>query len=173
MNEIKLNSLWSALVGLSLMIALLWMLIAFRLLPSSLVSNEVYQTISEIKYVEVQFLFLLGGDPINVPNVFHGIILNFEDFPVLNILLWGFAGLVAGVFSKSLWRGIGSGISASILSVIFCWFFYWGIIHSFEIGALMSEEMFYLLKLWCIEGLKASIPASIGGAIGGLITEGR
>jgi len=167
------NSIWNALVGLTVTIALLWGLITFNLIPPEILSESAVQTIREIKYAELQLLFILGGDPINAPYIIHGILLNVDQFLVLNMLMWGLTGLIAGVLSRGPLKGIGAGISASILCVILCWFLYWGIIHSFEISATMSEQMFYVLKLWCIEGLKTCIPSSVGGLIGGSIMKNR
>jgi hypothetical protein len=147
-----------------------WIIITFIDLPPELINSQVTLFIRGLPYIEMQFLFILGGDPINFDDTTHlGILLNFDSFPYFNMIIWVSAGIVGGIFTQKITKGLAVGINTGIIMAILGWFLYWAILFGFDVNALMTANMLNLLNTYCVNGLKISIFATIGGLLGGAI----
>ena len=163
-----------SLVSVGTAILIVWILLLYGNIPPELMNAQAIDLIRNIPVLEMQFLFFLGGDPINQSNpLLHGILLNFDQFFLLNLLVWGGAGLVGGLVSRGIFRGAGAGLSAGILAVIISWILYWVIFFGLDINALINPASMILLRTWLIEGLKGGGAGLVGGLIGGAITRRR
>jgi hypothetical protein len=119
----------------------------------------------------VQFLFILGGDPIHSSNPLNnGLLLNFDTFPYYNMVIWFSAGIVTGVFSQNLIKGSLAGLNSGITIALIGWIVYWTILYGFDVNALMSSQMLYLLNIYIVNGLKIGFFSFLGGLIGAFIS---
>lgn len=163
-----------SLASVGTAILIVWLLLLYGNIPPELMNPQAVTLIRNIPALEMQFLFILGGDPINWSNpLLHGILLNFQEFFLLNILVWGGAGLVGGLVSRGIFQGAGAGLSAGILAVIISWILYWVIFFGLDVNALINTSSLVLLRTWLIEGLKGGGAGLVGGLIGGAITRKR
>lgn len=161
---------FSILIGVTVALASTWIIVTFIDLPPELISESFYSLIRGLPYIEVQFLFILGGDPIHSSNpINHGLLLNFNVFPYFNTAIWLAAGIVAGIFTQGLLKGVLAGLNTAIVVAIIGWVVYWAILFGFDFNAIMSSEMIYLLGIYCANGLTAGLFAAVGGLLGGLI----
>ncbi|MHA1754775.1 MAG: hypothetical protein ACTSYR_04590 [Candidatus Odinarchaeia archaeon] len=158
--------------AISVIVAIIstWIIVMLVNLPPELIDDSFYTFIRSLPYIELQFLFILGGDPINhSEQIYQGLLLNFNAYPYINVALWFSSGFVGAIFTRNIIKGVGVGINAGIVTAIIGWFLYWAILFGFDINALMSSQMLSLLNTYCVNGLIDSIFASIGGLIGGIV----
>jgi len=147
-----------------------WLIVMFIDMPAILLSPSFYNYIRNIPYIELQILYLLGGDPLHSSNPNHrGLLLNFNGFPLFNVMIWFFSGIVAGIFTGNYLKGLLTGLNAVILIAVISWIFYWGSLYGFDVSVLLTGGMMYQLSLYLIGGLKSSWLAIIGGLIGSIL----
>lgn len=160
----------SITVFIAVSLTLTWIIVLYVNLPAELLPFAFTNTIRGIPYIELQILYLLGGDPLHTSNPYlKGLLLNFESYPCFNLIVWFSSGLIAGVISDSYLKSILTGLNSAILLALISWVIYWGVLYGFEIAFLVNSSMIYQLSFYVIGGLKASWIGVLGGLTGCLI----
>ncbi|MHA1409575.1 MAG: hypothetical protein ACTSQY_04540 [Candidatus Odinarchaeia archaeon] len=161
---------FGTIIAVAIAVLATWILVVFIGLPPELISPELQLFIRGLPYIELQFLFILGGDPITYSeDIYHGILLNTGVFPQFNVIIWIAVGFVGGIFTQSIIKGLAVGINTGIITTLIGWFLYWAILYGFDVNAIMSSEMLYLLSDYLVDGLIVSSFAIIGGVFGGAV----
>ncbi len=160
------------IVFITVALTLTWILALYVNLPAELLPLGLANTIRGIPYIELQLLYLLGGDPLHTSNPYlKGLLLNFEAYPYFNLIVWFASGLTAGFISDNYLKSVLTGLNSAILLGLISWVIYWGALYGFEISFLVNSSMIYQLSYYILGGLKPSWIGVLGGLTGYLISK--
>ncbi|WEU40510.1 MAG: hypothetical protein OdinLCB4_000840 [Candidatus Odinarchaeum yellowstonii] len=155
------------IIFIAVTLTLTWILVFYVNLPAELLPLGFSNTIKGTSYIELQLLYLLGGDPLHTSNPYlKGLLLNFEAYPYFNIIVWFTAGVIAGFISDSFLKSALTGLNSGILLGFISWVIYWGVLYGFEISSLITSSTIYQLSFYVLGGLKCCWIGVLGGLTG-------
>lgn len=93
---------------------------------------------------------------------------------ILGSIVWILSGLVGGMLTRDVVKGVSAGLVSAIIMALVCWIAYWVILGYFpDVTRLLDQSLLDLLLMWVINGVLAGIIAAVGGAVGGTLTSQR
>ncbi len=102
------------------------------------------------------------------------LLLNVTSAYILGSIIWLLSGLIGGLFTRDVVKGVSAGLVSAISMALVCWIVVWVIDGYFpDVMALLNQILLDQLLGWVINGVLAGIIAGVGGAVGGTLTSQR